>query len=300
MLTIKKKIMNITFYNGEILKKKPLENKDERIILGANSQCKCYLYDSKRKIQELKDYDQVKAAQRKYIFWGEKKNYREIYFVFVGAVNTFLQFEDRRPMRNTQGIWVCKNYKLNLKIRVIDPPEIIQKNISNVNFFIKSEEFEIRKMVLRCKNGAELRTELNARFKATGLYIDYVSVCTDETSTGISEIQRKHNETITREIEAKSQNKLTDIREDGRRVQQMKDAQNQVEIKKLELALSNTERMVLLNTIASLLQNMKLSDKEKMKGIVTMASVLGTKVPPHIVDLLTQSKKRRNSDLILP
>lgn len=288
--------MNATFFNGDILKKEVLD-KNDRITLGGNAQCKCYLYDSStKKYDELQDYEVAKAADRKYWGFGEKKSYREVFFVYMGVNRVTLRFDDRRPQRNFRGCWTCRRYELELKIRVEKPVEVIKQNVQNVNTFIASYENEIKDQVGRCKTGGELRIALNKIFRTNGLTLDHVSVRTEETNSGLSSELLDENKRLNNVVEEYHKNKVMDIQGNGRRDQQKKDALNQLDIDKQKLTLKCTEKQVALNQIFDTLQRLNIRNQEKARVMAMLAEILGIGLSPHIVRLL--NKPKRNQALV--
>ena len=288
--------MNATFFNGDILKKEALD-KNERITLGGSAQCKCYLYDSStQSYDELQDYEVAKAADRKYWGFGEKKSYREVFFVYTGVNRVTLRFDDRRPQRNFRGYWACKHYELEFKIRVEKPKEVIRRNVLNVNTFIASYDNQIKALVVRCETGGELRIKLNKIFQTNGLTLDHVSVRTEETNFGLSSEQLDENKRLNNVVEEYHKNKVTDIQGNGRREQQKKDALNQLDIDKQKLTLKYTEKQVALNQIFDTLQRLNIRNQEKAKAIAMLAEILGIGLSPHIVRLL--NKPKRNQALV--
>ena len=292
--------MNVTFSNGDILKQETVYQ-NERVMLGGNSLYKCFLYDSAAKsYDELKDYEIAKAARRKFYLVGEKTSYRELYYVYIGVSKTTLCFDDCRPQHNSQGYWVCKHYVLELNIKVKDPKTVIRLDIRNVNQFISSNESKIKKMVVRCKTGGQLRATLNECFAKKGLTVDYVSVSAQETSSGLTEAQKEYNEKLSSEVKEHHKNKITDIQGSGRRDQQLKDAQTQLDIKKINLALEYTEKKVRLDLVFSALQQLNIPDREKDRGMAILAEMTGVQLSPQVFQLLNKKKCKRGYHINLP
>ena len=288
--------MKAEFFNGDILKKVPVEQ-NERIMLG-NSQCRAFLYDSStHQYQELKDYDMAKTAQRKYIVMGEKRSYREVYFIYTGSNKVVLRF-DGKPQCNSKGYWISKRYELELKIKVVLPIKVIQQDIRNINEFISSYKSEIRALVRKKTTGGELRDALNESFKTKGICLEYVSVRTEETTSGLTEQQLENNKRLDKEVEEHHKNQLADIQGNGRRDQQKKDALNQLDIDKQKLTLEYTEKQVILNMMFSSLQRLNIRSQDKAKGLALFAALLGAEIPPHLARLLDKSKRKQGRPLV--
>lgn len=300
--------MDGKFYNnGEILKKETV-TKNEHIMLGGGSQCKCYLYDSgEADYIELEDYAKVKTPRRRLLI-GQYTSYREVIFVNMKPSKVKMNFDDNRPQQNAQGYWCCKHYELELTVRVLDPVKVIKQDICDVNKFIAFKECEIREQVLRCKTGGELRTVLNKWLKDSGLYLDHVSVTPSENSRSLTTEQMKHNARLNDKIAANHQNKLVSIHNSGRREEQKKDALVQVDIeklklvniKKLELSLKYTEKQVIMNAVLSTLRELNIPNRERTKGMVILANLFGVELPQGTLQMLNEKKNKHNYKINLP
>lgn len=283
----------IRFNYAELFKKQPLE-KDERIVLGGNRQCRCFEYDSQSgRYEERKDYDMVRLPQRQYLIAGKRQSYKILFYVNMGVTQVNLYLNSRNTERNQAGFWVGRNYELSIKIQVNKPVIVIQKNIQNVESYINLHKSEIYKLIRINHTGDALRKELNKRFADDGLSVAYVDVKREETSSGLTDRQRTENVQREQVSKVKFELGIDDTKATSRREQKVKDADTDLEIEKKKLALKYTEKQVVLQMLETTLKRLNLPKKEQSRGIAIMAALLGINLPTELVDRQKPANKKR-------
>lgn len=286
-----------SFYNNNVILNSKILQEDERIIMGGSSQTVCYLYDSKsQKYDELQDFDMAKVAPREYFVCGRRTSYREIFAVYTGVKIVSLHFLSNIAMRNKDGYWMRLRYNVELQLRATNPLAVIQKNIRDVNSYVAGREKEIRKLVVHNNCGKQLRAELNKRFVTDGLSAVYVDVRPDETYEGLVAEQRKENERLACEIDEKFKVKIDDIQASGKRLQAEKNVDTEIVNAKKKLALKFTEKQVVLNMVESMLNQLHLPGRERIRGLVLMAGILGIDLPEKFIQL-SQPRKGKGKKM---
>lgn len=283
----------IQFNYAELFQKQPLE-KDERIVLGGNRQCQCFEYDSQSgKYEEHKDYDMVRLPQRQFYIAGKRQSYKILFYVNMGVTEVDLYLNSRNAERNQAGFWVGRNYKLSIKIQVSKPVIVIQKNIQNVASYVNLHKSEIYKLVRINHTGEALRKELNEHFSDDGLFVTYVDVKPEETSSGLTDQQRAENAQREQVSKVKFEIGIDDTKATGRREQRVKDADTDLKIERKKLALKYTEKQVVLQMMETTLKRLNLPKKDQIRGIAIMASLLGISLPTELLDRQKFANKKR-------